>query len=187
MAAHAQDAGEDATASAASKENAREFFVKGVTASEAGDLEGAVDAFLASFQHYPAPNTAVNVAGIYLELRKYDETIEWAERAKGLADIQPSAVEIADSYIAQAQPYASKPVEETSPTELSDSESSLEATLTDEPLAEEEDTGGALTEQWWFWTGVGVLVVGATVGIAVAASGEEDPVGGNLMPGVVTW
>ncbi len=194
--AQAQDSGPNKE----DKEQARELFSKGVEASENGNSETAVAFFLKSFEHFPAPNTAVNIAGIYLELQKYEEVIEWANRAKSLPDIQPSAVDIADSYIAQAKPYvestepeqgdasqpdATEPVVQPEPEPEPDP---VAASLTAEEPLEESSDDGAITEQWWFWTGVGVLVVGATVGvIAVASGGEEDPVGGNLMPGVVTW
>lgn len=176
------------------KSEARELFSKGVAASESGNPEAAVDYFEQSFSKFPAPNTAVNIAGIYLELENYDAVIEWANRAKALPDIQPSAAEIADSYIAQASPYAknvspqAQADPEPEPEPASEPEpSEVDKALVEEP-AEHDADGGAITDQWWFWAGVGVVVVGATVGIVAAASGgEEDPIGGNLMPGVVTW
>ena len=46
------------------------------------------------------------------------------------------------------------------------------------PLPEEDDKGGAWYEQWWLWTGVGVLVTGAVVaGVLAADLGEP---GGSL-------
>jgi hypothetical protein len=42
---------------------------------------------------------------------------------------------------------------------------------------------GGLLSRWWFWTAAGVVVVGAAVGIAVAASsdpGTQAPIAGNL-------
>jgi hypothetical protein len=40
-------------------------------------------------------------------------------------------------------------------------------------------------EQWWFWTALGVAVVGASVGIAVAASRSGEIPAGTLPPGRV--
>ncbi len=58
----------------------------------------------------------------------------------------------------------------------------------DELLAAEDDGehGGSVFGEWWFWTGVGALVVGAVlVGVLVSSGGEPDPVQGNLSPGVL--
>ena len=49
----------------------------------------------------------------------------------------------------------------------------------------EEDEGTVWTSPW-LWTGVGVVLAGAVVAIIVlAASGESDPISGNVGPGVV--
>lgn len=181
-----QPASPAATYSDAQKKDARELFSHGVEASESGKPEAAIAYFERSFAAYPAPNTAVNIAGLYLELENYDAVITWAERAKALPDIQVSTREIADSYIDQARPYATNAADEET-TAPDPAPSALDQALLSEPAAE-EDSSTAITEQWWFWAGVGVLAVGATVGvIVVTGGGEEDPVNGNLMPGVVTW
>jgi hypothetical protein len=49
------------------------------------------------------------------------------------------------------------------------------------------EPGPAFYETWWFWTIVGLAVVGGTVAVILAASGTEDPVAGNATPGVVTF
>lgn len=43
----------------------------------------------------------------------------------------------------------------------------------------------AVYERWWFWTAVGVVVVGASVGIGVAATSGERAAPGTLAPGRV--
>jgi hypothetical protein len=51
---------------------------------------------------------------------------------------------------------------------------------------EEASDGGGIFGQWWFWTAVGVIVVGAIVaGILIAQPGGQDPVQGTLSPGVL--
>ena len=44
--------------------------------------------------------------------------------------------------------------------------------------------GTAFYATWWFWTLVGVVVVGASVGVGVAASGD-DPLQTGDIGGVV--
>lgn len=43
----------------------------------------------------------------------------------------------------------------------------------------------SLLSRWWFWTGVGVVLVG-TVATTVAITSERSPHGGNIAPGVVS-
>jgi len=43
----------------------------------------------------------------------------------------------------------------------------------------------SLLSRWWFWTGVGVVVVG-TVATTIAVTTERSPHVGNIAPGVVT-
>lgn len=53
----------------------------------------------------------------------------------------------------------------------------------------DEDTtsrGGGVLTQWWFWTAVGVVVVGTTVGVVVATqSGARDPFAGDAPMGAI--
>lgn len=54
------------------------------------------------------------------------------------------------------------------------------------------DDGGAITGQWWFWTAVGVVAVGAAVGVLVATSGDDsaEPLaddGATLAPVRAEW
>lgn len=52
--------------------------------------------------------------------------------------------------------------------------------------AEPESSGESVFGQWWFWTGVGSVVVAVVLmGILAASGGDEDPVQGNLSPGVI--
>ncbi len=47
--------------------------------------------------------------------------------------------------------------------------------------------GGSIIEEWWFWTLIGVVVIGAVavgLGVGLSDSGGQ-PVSGNLMPGVI--
>lgn len=58
-----------------------------------------------------------------------------------------------------------------------------------DPLGGTDDSGGDVAEEWWFWTIIAVLVVGAGVGIgvgvAVSQPGDADPIPGNLDPPVL--
>ncbi len=49
-------------------------------------------------------------------------------------------------------------------------------------VADEESD--SILEKWWFWTAVGVVVVGAAIGIGVAASGGESTPEGFEVPSI---
>jgi hypothetical protein len=40
-----------------------------------------------------------------------------------------------------------------------------------------------ITTKWWFWTGIGVVVVGASVAITIALTTEKKPSSGTIPPG----
>jgi len=42
-----------------------------------------------------------------------------------------------------------------------------------------------ITKKWWFWTGVGLAVVGGTVAV-IALTTEKDPGSGTLAPGRIS-
>jgi hypothetical protein len=42
-----------------------------------------------------------------------------------------------------------------------------------------------MLKKWWFWTAVGVVAAGITVGVVAVSTSEKDPVPGTLAPGVL--
>lgn len=42
-----------------------------------------------------------------------------------------------------------------------------------------------ITGKWWFWTGLGVILVGGGIAIGVIANTEKDPTTGTIPPGTV--
>jgi hypothetical protein len=44
------------------------------------------------------------------------------------------------------------------------------------------ETESPITKKWWFWTGIGVLAVGATITV-IALTTERSPSSGNVEPG----
>ena len=42
-----------------------------------------------------------------------------------------------------------------------------------------------ITGKWWFWTGVGVVLVGTGIALYVIATTEKDPTAGTIPPGTV--
>lgn len=46
----------------------------------------------------------------------------------------------------------------------------------------EEDQGEAITSKWWFWTGIGAVVVGAVVTTVALSVGGDSPTEGDAPP-----
>jgi hypothetical protein len=42
-----------------------------------------------------------------------------------------------------------------------------------------------ITGKWWFWTGLGVILVGGGIAIGIIANTEKDPTQGTIPPGTV--
>jgi hypothetical protein len=42
-----------------------------------------------------------------------------------------------------------------------------------------------ITSKWWFWTGIGVVVVAGGIALYVVATTEKDPTAGTIPPGTV--
>jgi tetratricopeptide (TPR) repeat protein len=66
---------------------------------------------------------------------------------------------------------------------------SLDPELYDDAPRTEEvaEPAGPIYTTWWFWTAVGVVVIGTAVIIGVTASGTEGPLDGNTNPAVVRF
>jgi len=95
------------------------------------------------------------------------ETVEVAEGgSQEVTLVIPQVVEASDVTLPPAEDPTTSPLDGSAP----------------------DDSSGGIASRWWFWTLIGVVVVGAGVGIALAlTSGTESPIQGNAMPGVVTW
>ena len=56
----------------------------------------------------------------------------------------------------------------------------------EEPEEPDEPTDYGVLGEWWFWTAIAGVVVGAVlIGIVVSSGGDEDPVRGNLNPPII--
>ncbi len=58
------------------------------------------------------------------------------------------------------------------------------------PTPAPEPEEDSILGEWWFWTGIGAVVVaGVLIGViaATASGGVEEPIAGTTQPGVLTW
>lgn len=74
-----------APAWAGTKETAREHFVQGLSAAERGDYVLAIGQFMASFDAYPHPTTAFNIAKAYDDKGDLQRALSWYQRFQTLS------------------------------------------------------------------------------------------------------
>ena len=46
-------------------------------------------------------------------------------------------------------------------------------------------THETIAGKWWFWTAIGVVVVGGGIATYIALTTEKDPAAGSIPPGTV--
>lgn len=184
-----------AAQSDAELERAREAFAAGVEATDEGRWDDAVASFREVMGVRATPQVKYNLAVALEQTGEYVETEQLLEEVVDgpeldrrtrreaeqlLEEVGPRAEEQRAEREAAAAAAAPTP-EETAQTSVLDEE-----LFSDADEEEQADEGGPIFGEWWFWTGVGAVVVGAVlVGVLVASSGDEDPVRGNLSPGVL--
>ena len=92
---------------------------------------------------------------------------------------------------AVTEPLATHPVDRRSAVEVTQPQHVAEAAavaqdahgaglVNDDAPTRPTHRGSAVYETWWFWTIVGVVVVGGAVGVGVAVSGDASPQPGDI-------
>ncbi len=177
--------------SQANDDTARGLYQAGKAAYEAGNFKEALGFFEQAYQHSPRPGFLFNIGQVADRLRQDDKAItafkaylDQVPRADNRAEVQQrlSALEEAKrqreaAAAAPAAPTTTRapaPASAPSPTTVAASASSApnDAALTHPEPQDETPPGKPVTKQWWFWTGLGAVVVGgAAVALAVALGG----------------
>lgn len=172
----------EAQTSSADDEVARGLFQAGKAAYQAGKYQDALSFFEQSHARSGRPELLFNIGQAAERVRQDQKALEmfrayltqvpdaanrvevearikqleqWvAEQDKAAAPLAPIAIAIAPTPAETAEQAPSAP---------------------HEPAYTEADSKSApVTEKWWFWTGIGAVVLGGTaVALAVALSGDE--------------
>ncbi len=178
---------------------ARLMFEAGARAYEAGDYEAALRRYEEAYELSGRPALLFNIGTAHERLRHDREALEAYQRfLEEVPDASNrSFVEGRIELLSRSAAAASDPDVESEAPDLrvhpADTSADTQSAEVAAPLSStssSEDEGTALTKKWWFWTLVGVVVVGAGVGLAVGLSGRgggsADPVPGNFGGVVVT-
>ena len=150
-----------AAAQSSADEEAHVHFEAGRVAFSRGRYESALASFQEAYELSQRPALLYNIGTTFDRLRRDQEAIEAFERFLELdpeSDLAPEVQERVRILRENARPD-----------------------LTPEAVAAASGEGDAppptpserqpVTRKWWFWTIIGVVVVGAAVGIGVGASG----------------
>ncbi|MEK6606726.1 MAG: tetratricopeptide repeat protein [Myxococcota bacterium] len=157
---------------------AKASFASGSALYEEGKYSEALVFFAKAFEVSGNAEILFNIALCHRNLGDYDKAIGYYTR---YLELRPDASDRADvekkiENLRVLQPKKSEP--EPAPSPPSPNLAAPPQTQPESaPLA---DTSGAQESQnesvlgkWWFWTAIGVVVIGAAAGIAVASSGGE--------------
>jgi hypothetical protein len=153
------------------------YFERGRHAYEDAHYEEALAAFQQAYSLRPLPELLYNIGQCADRIGRRDLAIDAFQRYLDAMPDASNRVEVATRLqllrdAEAAEVAAAHPVAPTNATRA--------------PAPAPHDGGGDVLSQWWFWTIVGVVVVGAAVGITLAVTssgGTAQPPTGDLGPG----
>lgn len=166
--AEAQDAASDG----GRDDEARSLFEAGRTAFAAGRFESALARFREAYELSGRAALLYNIGTAADRLRRDAEALEAFRAyvaaepdAENRAEVE-SRIAVLERAIAAAQPA---PAVDAPPEPAPDA---VATPALGDPGAEDDRAarGGSIAEEWWFWTLIGVVVIGAGVGIGVGAA-----------------
>lgn len=181
-------------------EEARQVYLAGVAAYDAGRYEAALEYFSRAHALSGRPLLLFNIGSVTERLRRDDESLAAYEAyleampdAPNRAFVESRIVFLREQLDArwrreEAARHALEEEASAEPSEIAEPEEIADLRVTDPersaPLRLETSAAEAprdITDEWWFWTLMGVAVVAAGVGIgaavATADSGDATPGG----------
>jgi tetratricopeptide (TPR) repeat protein len=152
-----------------------------------GRYADALPEFENAYSRRQMPWLMLNIGRTMQRLGRGQEAISYYERyKKAELNLDPAALERVNKYIEQAQALVAKPLEDK-PLEQKPNLDPAQVTASNPPLvtpAPNPDNGQKdvpaskpVYKKWWFWTIIGVVVVGAVAGgVAGGLAGKTTTV-----------
>jgi hypothetical protein len=176
-------------AAARAEATARAHFQRAERAFDLGKFEEALEAYEAAYEAKALPGFLFNIAQCHRNLGNGERAVFFYQRYLALDPATPNRKLVEELMAAeqerleQSRPPAVAPTPEPPPGPPAPPRDDLAApppAPTPEPLALRDagpapDRPGRFYTRWWFWTAVGVAVVGGTV--AVLATRPRAPTG----------
>ncbi|MFK8002824.1 MAG: tol-pal system YbgF family protein [Polyangiales bacterium] len=160
--------------------DARAAFAAGSDAFEAGAYDGALRLFERSYELSGQPELLYNIGHCHDRLRNDQQAVASFE---AYLEARPdaatrTAVEQRLSILRERVAQRAQQAEQLEAAERRAMNAERERLSFESRSAEEERP---IVRQWWLWTIVGVIVVGATIGIVAATRdpGVESPMPGD--------
>ncbi len=154
-----------ATAQTSADEEARAHFEAGRMAFSRGGYESALQSFQRAYELSERSALLYNIGTTLDRLRRDAEAIEAFEQ---FLEAQPES-EYAEEVRERVRILRANA--DAQPDLSPEAVASSAETDADVPPPVERSERQSITKKWWFWTIIGVVVVGAAVGVGVAASG----------------
>jgi tetratricopeptide (TPR) repeat protein len=173
----------DAAPETADDAVARGLFQAGKAAYEAGKYEDALTFFEQAHTRSGRPQLLFNIGQAAERLRRDEKALEVFRAYLTQVPDAPNRVEV-EARIKQLEQWVAERKNEpepvapivTAPTPAETAEQAP-ATTPEGPAFTESDRPESepVTSKWWFWTGLGAVVVGGTaVALAVALGGDQS-------------
>lgn len=178
----AGNASADAAPETADDAVARGLFQAGKAAYEAGKYEDALGFFEQAHARSGRPQLLFNIGQAADRLRRDEKTLEVFRAYLTQVPDAPNRIEV-EARIRQLELWVverNKDVAPVAPIAVAPTPAETAekgaATTPDDPAftAAEPEQSEPVTSKWWFWTGIGAVVVGGTAAaLAVALGGDE--------------
>jgi tetratricopeptide (TPR) repeat protein len=153
VAVPARTAGADDPATRA----ARRHFERGEKLFALGKFDDALDQYQSAFDAKPLPGFLYNIGQCYRNLGDYDQAIFSFKKYLRL-DPEAQNREAVERLIEDLEEQKAR----------GDGEKFTRQ-------RQKQPESKPVYKKWWFWTGIGVVAVGASVGIAAAGGGNGPP------------
>jgi len=150
-------------------EEAHGLFEAGSVAFRAGRFDAALDYFEQAYELSHRPELLFNIGQAHDRLRHDVEALDAFRRYRAALPNADGA-EGLDARIAVLE--AALAADETAAETVDHDENVREVA----DVGSEHGSGGDVTSEWWFWTLIGVVLVGAGVGIGVGVALSSDSV-----------
>jgi tetratricopeptide (TPR) repeat protein len=135
---------------------ARRHYERGEKLFALGRFDEALEEYQTAFDAKPLPGFLYNIGQCYRNLADYDQAIFSFKKYLNLEPDAPNR-EAVERLIEELEEKKAQ----------GESEKFIRK--------KQERADPPIYKKWWFWTGVGVALVGGTVGIYAASSGSSPP------------
>lgn len=168
-------------ASSADDEVARGLFQAGKAAYQARKYADALGFFQQAHERSHRPELLFNIGQAAERLRQDEKALEAFRAYLTQVPGAPNRVDV-EARIRQLEQWIAERNEATAPVAPiavaptpAETAKRAHASKDDPAYTEGDDAAGApVTTQWWFWTGIGAVVLGSTAaGLAIALGGDE--------------